>query len=81
MIPNCNSNIPINLTVDSCDGKRTPTECLIHSNALSFLELGADSTQYQINEALVLALQSAIDRIELLEYQIQNHETRITNLE
>ena len=81
MITNCEGNIPANLTTDPCKGKRYSTGCVIHPTAISILELPSDSTQEEINNALFLALQSALDRITLLEGRIEDHESRISNLE
>jgi len=62
------TNIPeLNLLEDPCEGVKKSTNCVIQATAIPPLNLPPNSTQTQINSALVLALQSALLRIEQLE--------------
>ena len=79
---NCNNNIVIpTLPIDLCSGKTISTKCLINESAIPSLFLEPNSTQEEVNNALVLAINSLINRVELLETQIVDHENRITTLE
>lgn len=48
----------------------TKDTCVIHEDAITFLSLSAGSTQAQINNALVLTLMNALNRITQLENQL-----------
>jgi len=52
---------------DPCDGETKLTSCVVNAPAIPFLQVAAGTTQLEINEALVLALQNALTRIEQLE--------------
>jgi len=63
-----------NLTPESCNGEYKSTQCIIHSTAISYLNLPVNSSQQAINNALILALQykdeqiaQLIERLEILE--------------
>lgn len=62
------------LSSENCDGIYTSTNCIVQAGAITALGLPANSTQTQINTAVVLALaykQELIDdliaRVEALE--------------
>jgi len=71
----CNSGTSIpDLSPETCNGVYTSTNCIVQAGAITALGLPANSTQTQINTALVLALaykQELIDdliaRVEALE--------------
>lgn len=71
----------IPLLPDECSGELKSTNCVIHTNALTYLDLPANSTQAEINEALLLSLQDARNRLAVVESQILDFEARITALE
>ena len=78
----CTTNITIpTLPTDPCGGKQMSTKCLINESAIPSLFLEPNSTQEEVNNALVLAISSLINRVELLETQVADHESRITTLE
>ena len=82
MSTNCNNGIVIpNLENDECNGKTMSTKCIIHVDSIPSLDLPQNSSQYEINQTLILALNSANNRIEALETLIENLETRIIDLE
>ena len=57
---NCHENITLpTFPTDSCNGKTISSGCVISQNAYTLLDLPANSTQEEINNALVLALNSA----------------------
>lgn len=64
---NCQNNIAIEQTTDVCNGKTIKTSCVINPPAITLLELEPNSTQEEVNNALVLAITSLISRVELLE--------------
>jgi hypothetical protein len=64
----CNSGISIpELSADPCHGETKSTECIIHKDAITLLDLPPNSTQAEINNAFVLAINSLLLRIEELE--------------
>ena len=77
----CITNIEIQQTTDLCSGKTMSTKCLINESAIPSLFLEPNSTQEEVNNALVLAINSLINRVELLETTVADHENRITTLE
>ena len=78
----CITNITIpTLPTDSCGGKTMSTKCLINESAIPSLFLEPNSTQEEVNNALVLAINALINRVELLETIVADHENRITTLE
>ena len=78
---NCITNIEIQQTIDICNGKTMSTKCLINESAIPSLFLEPNSTQEEVNNALVLAINALINRVELLETIVADHENRITTLE
>lgn len=52
---------------DPCDGNIKNTDCVVQVGAIPVLGLAPNSTQTEINSALVLALQNALVRIQQLE--------------
>jgi hypothetical protein len=78
----CKNGISIpELSEDLCKGKTKNTQCIIHSDAIPSLELNANSTQKQINDKLILVLNSMVVRITALETLVQDLELRIQTLE
>lgn len=69
------------LLQDNCNGETKSTDCIIHSNAITYLGLPANSNLTTIISTLLLSLKDARDRVIALEARIEDHETRITNLE
>jgi hypothetical protein len=62
------TNIPeLNIVVDPCGGDKPSTNCIIHAELISMLNLPANSTQTQINAAIVAKLVDLEERITLLE--------------
>jgi hypothetical protein len=77
----CTTNIEIEQVVDECGGRTVKSSCVVNVPAITLLDLPANSTQEEVNNALVLAINSLINRVELLETQVADHENRITTLE
>ncbi len=78
---NCPENIiPVQI-VDDCGGKTVKAGCVIDSNAYTLLEISANSTQQEINIALVLALNAANTRLNALELLVVDLEERLEILE
>ncbi len=81
-MPTCNNGIEIpDLEVDICNGETKPTACIIHADAIPSLELAANSTQAEINAALVLVINILNTRITALETLTADLEARILELE
>ena len=80
MICNNGINIPT-LTSDPCNGRRISTDCAIYPSAITSLDLPPNSSNTEVINALVLAINSLIGRVELLETITTDHENRITILE
>lgn len=78
----CNDSIvvPI-LPSDPCNGKTIKAGCVIDSNAYTLLEITANSTQQEINVALVLALNAANTINNAQQLVIEDLEARIEALE
>ena len=78
----CENNIVIpELPSDPCNGKTISTDCVIYSSAITLLDLPPNSSNTEVINALVLAINSLIGRVELLETITTDHETRLTILE
>lgn len=77
----CITNIEIQQTTDPCNGKQTSSKCIINEDAITLLDLPENSTQEEVNNALVLAINSLINRVELLETIVADLESRILILE
>ena len=78
----CNNGIVIPpLSVDECDGERKSTKCIIHQTAIPLFELPINSTQEQINNAIVVAMNSLVNRVVALETLVEDLEERIEILE
>ena len=73
----CNNGISIpSLGISPCpDGIYHSDKCIIHSGAITALNLPANSTQQQINTAFVLALQNLLNQIEELTARVEVLET------
>jgi len=69
------------LPTDPCNGKTINSTCVISTNAYTLLDLPANSTQEQINNALVLALNSALTTNNAQQLIIDDLELRIVALE
>ena len=76
-----NNNTQIVQIPDDCNGKRISTDCITYSSAITLLDLPPNSSNTEVINALVLAINSLIGRIELLETITTDHENRITILE
>ena len=63
------------LSPDICEGETKSTVCVIHSAALTYLGLPANSTQEQINEALLLSLIDTRNRLLIAEQNITDLQT------
>ena len=78
----CTTNITIpTLPTDPCNGKQVSTKCLINESAIPSLFLEPNSTQEEVNNAFVLAINSLINRVELLETQVADMNARLIILE
>lgn len=76
------TNIAVVPTIpDPCGGELKSTSCVVHEEAIAYLGLPANSTQEDINTALVLSLQDTRIRLELAEIKIIELEQRIEDLE
>lgn len=75
------TNIPVlNPTTEPCDGTYTPTDCVIHTTALTVLGIPANSTLSEILVAMVAALNSQNNLIGTLTTQVENQQIEIQNL-
>lgn len=77
----CNNNTQIVQIPDDCNGKRISTNCVTYPSAIPSLDLPPNSSNTEVINALVLAVNSLIERVELLETITTDHENRITILE
>lgn len=78
----CENNIVIpELPSDPCNGEKISTDCVTYPSAIPSLYLPSDSSNTEVIDALVLAINSLIERVELLETITTDHENRITTLE
>lgn len=78
----CNEYIVVpTLPNDECQGERIKTGCVYSPNAYTLLGLPVNSTQEQINNALVQALNSALTTNNAQQLVIENLEQRILTLE
>lgn len=57
----------LNLEEDVCNGEIKNTDCVIQSAAIAVLGLPVNSTQTEINAAMVTALTSLVARVQYLE--------------
>ena len=73
--------IPPNLQEDPCLGKRINSACVIHPDALTLLDIPSNTPVRDIINALVIALNSALNRIQDLETSTENLEERVQILE
>ena len=77
----CNDSIvPVQIT-DECLGERIKTGCVVSPTAYTLLDLPANSTQQEINVALVLALNAANTINNAQQLVIEDLEERIEALE
>ncbi len=63
----CQESITPNIIEDPCSGNQMSTDCLIYSNAITYLELPPNSTMTAVVQALLLSLIDARNRITALE--------------
>ena len=78
----CENNIVIpELPSDPCNGKTISTDCVIYSSAITLLDLPPNSSNTEVINALVLAINSLIGRVELLETITTDLDARLTILE
>lgn len=80
---NCNKGVEIIRVTDTCEGTKTVTGCIIHEDAITYLDLAKDSDLTLVINRLLVSLSDARDRINNLEYKINktpNQEVQI-NLE
>lgn len=65
-----NNNIPqVDNSEIDCPNGILSTNCVVEESALAYLSLPAESTQHEVNEALLTSLISARERILILENQ------------
>ena len=78
---NCNSciEVPI-LEIDECQGNRTNATCVIDPTVYSELNLEANSTQKQINQALYSSALSQKALVEHLEGEVNDFEVLVQNI-
>lgn len=81
MSSNCDAYIVPNLVEDICNGESKLTECVIHSSAITYLQLPVNSNLTVVLAAYLASLIDARTRITALENTVQDFETRITALE
>jgi hypothetical protein len=62
----CNLNTPTVFQEDLCNGERTPAQCVIDPTLYAELQLSANATQQQINQALYLAFLNLKSQIDAL---------------
>ena len=77
----CTTNIVIQQIEDPCQGETKNSACIIHTDPITLLDLPANSTQEEINNAFVLAISSLMNRVEELETVVADQESRILILE
>ena len=78
----CENNIVIpELPSDPCSGKTINTKCVIHEDEISLLEIDANSSQYVINNAILVSMTSLLNRVDALELALADAESRILILE
>jgi len=78
----CNQGIDIPiLNTDLCNGKTINTKCVIHEDEISLLEIDANSSQYVINNAILVAITSLLNRVDALELALTDVESRLLILE
>lgn len=78
----CENNIVIpELPSDPCNGKTINTKCVIHEDEISLLEIDANSSQYVINNAILVSMTSLLNRVDALELALADAESRILILE
>ena len=77
----CNDSIVPVQIIDECLGERIKTGCVVSPTAYTLLDLPANSTQEEINNALVLALNSAFTTNTAQQLVIEDLEARIEALE
>lgn len=81
-MPPCNNGITIpTLDTDPCNGENTSSKCVVHESALTLLELPENSTLETILNTYMIALASALVRIDDLETLTADLEARILILE
>lgn len=76
-----NNNIEIVQIPDDCNGKTINTKCVIHEDEISLLEIDANSSQYVINNAILVSMTSLLNRVDALELALADAESRILILE
>ena len=69
------------LQSDPCNGKTKNSACIIHPDALTLLELPANSPIRDIINTYAIALNSALNRIQALETIVEDLEARVLVLE
>lgn len=78
---NCNSGIEVPiLEIDECQGNRTNATCVIDPTVYSELNLEANSTQKQINQALYSSALSQKALVEHLEGEVNDFEVLVQNI-
>ena len=76
-----NNNIEILQIPEPCSGKTINTKCVIHEDEISLLEIDANSSQYVINNAILVSMTSLLNRVDALELALADAESRILILE
>lgn len=73
-------NIP-NLQEEVCDGVYTSDTCIVHSGAITYLGLPANSSVSTILTNMILSLMSKDGQIAVLVSQVADLTTRVETLE
>lgn len=73
----CNNFVQVVQNEDPCRGKVTSAKCVVDSNLYAELNLEANSTQQQINQALYLAFISLNTTVNSMQVQIDNLQNQI----
>ena len=69
------TTVPLELIEEPCNGSYTSTACISSPVAITALNLPTNSTQQQINNALVLAIQNLSNQITELTARVVELET------
>jgi hypothetical protein len=62
----CELNTPTAFQTDECQGERVKAQCVVDSGIYSELQLSANATQQQINQALYLAFLNLKSQLDAL---------------
>ena len=73
--------VPILFPTDFCKGQKTSTRCIVNQDAITLLQLPPNSTQEEVNNAMVIAIASLINRVVSLEAEVEDLKQRVLILE